>query len=419
MTRRATRRATRLSTALGALLLLAACTGGEDEAAAPPPKHPVFDGELRSQVSLALRRTQQAGNASFTHTLTFESKRGRAVQTISGRVDFAGGTGEATIRWRVPESYPSDVKDLLLGRAPGLGPADSASHAFVDSRQITYRASSSRYWLRYGKGDYDPALGDGALIRLWGTESPVGGTLMEGLSGTRAVSVSGGNAGRTYRAEMPPVVSSMLPYSLAGELNDEAGAAFNPVKPPKPLPTTVTVDGRGMITHARADLSHLLGKEGSVLDDVTALRMELTLSGIGTSRPVGRAEGTILPASDTVRSIWKVKPGRCVDFSTGQHNATLVAEIPCSRSHDGRLLAQVPYGDGPYPGATATKNQARDACRGAYRRASGEWTGEAAEKGTYWYMWPDREDWRDGGRVVCYVVTPKGAAPDPATAGAL
>ncbi|MER6476745.1 hypothetical protein [Streptomyces filamentosus] len=414
-----TRRATRLAAALAALLLLTACTGAEDEAATPPSKHPVFDENLKSQVSLALRQTQRAGNASFTHTLTFESKRGRAVQTISGRVDFAGGTGEATIRWQVPESYPSDVKDLLLGRAPGLGPADSASHAFVDSRRITYRAASSRYWLRYGKGDYDPALGDGALIRLWGTESPVGGTLMEGLSGTRAVSVREGNAGRTYQAEMPPIVSSILPFSLAGELNDEAGAAFNPVQPPKPLPTTVTVDSRGMITHARADLSHLLGKEGSVLDDVTALRMELKLSGIGTSRPAAKAEGTILAASDTVRSIWTVKPGRCVDFSTGQHNATLIAEIPCSRTHDGRLLAQVPYGDGPYPGDTATKNQARTACRSAYRRASAEWTGEAAEEGAYWYMWSDREDWQDGGKAVCYVVTPKGAAQDPATAGTL
>ncbi|MFF2778492.1 septum formation family protein [Streptomyces sp. NPDC058052] len=408
--------ARRLAGALAsAVLLLTACSGSGDGGgpAAAPTKHPVFDEKLERQVSRALRQTQEAGNAHFTHTLTFESEKGRAVQTISGRVDFARGTGEATIRWQVPESYPEDVQTLLLGRAPGLGHAASTSRAFVDGQHLTYRADSSGYWLRYGKGDYDAGMGDGALHRLWGTESPVGGTLLEGLGGTRAISVRDRKAGRTYQAEMPPIVSSMLPFSIAGELAVE-DAAFSPTRPPKPLPTTVTVDGRGLITHARADLSHLLGKEGSVLDGVTAVRMELTLSGVGTSKPAAKAPGTVLPARDTVRSVWAVGAGRCVDFGTGQHNITLVAEIPCSRAHDGRVLAQVPYGDGAYPGAVAAKSQARDACRRAYRDASDAWTGEAAREGSYWYMWSAEEEWQDGGKAVCYVVTPKGAAQDPA-----
>ena len=65
-----TRRATRLAAALAALLLLTACTGAEDEAATPPSKHPVFDENLKSQVSLALRQTlgqQLKGNLPALH----------------------------------------------------------------------------------------------------------------------------------------------------------------------------------------------------------------------------------------------------------------------------------------------------------------------------------------------------------------
>ncbi|MEU3609261.1 hypothetical protein AB0E83_28000 [Streptomyces sp. NPDC035033] len=417
-----TRRTARLAAALAAALLLTACTGGGDgpaPAAAPPTKHPVFGEKLERQVFLALRRTQkEGGNARFTQTLTFESAKGRAVRTVSGRLDFAGGTGEATIRWQVPEAYSEEVKDLLLGRAPGQGHGDAAGRLHVDGQHLTYRADTSDYWLRYGRADYDTGRatgqGPGALDHLRGTEAAVGGTLLEGLSGTEAVSRSDGTGGRTYRAEMTSTVSALLlPDTIASQLAGE-DLGFGLYREKKPFPVTVTVDGRGMITHARADLSQLLGKKGSPFRDVTAVRMELALSGIGTSKPSAAAEGTVLPAGRTVRTVWEVEAGHCVDFTTGQQNVELVADIPCSRTHDGRVLAQVSFGGSAYPGASAAKGQARDACRRAYRRASADWTGEADEKGTYWFMWSDERSWRrdGGGRAVCYVVTPKGADRD-------
>ncbi|MEU2544763.1 hypothetical protein ABZ618_04865 [Streptomyces roseolus] len=413
MTRRALHRATALAVAA---LLLTACTGnggGPAPTSAPPVKHPVFGEKLDRQVFLALRRTQKTGgNARFTQTLTLESKKGTAVQTVSGRLDFTRGAGEASIRWQVPEAYPEDVKDLLLGRAPGRGQGDASARLYVDGQHLTFRAGSSDYWLRYAPSDPDVSRAPGALDHLRGTEGPVGGTLLEGLGGTEAVSVSGGAAGRTYRAEMTSTASSaLLPDDVEGELAGE-DLGFGLYREKKPYPVTVTVDDHGMITHARADLSRLLGKKGSLLRDVTALRMELTLSRIGSSGPATTPQGTVLPAATTVKPLWGVGPGRCVDFTTGQQDIEIVAEIPCSRTHDGRVLAQPVFGGRAYPGAAAAENQARDACARAYDRAPGRWTEEADEPGTHWFMWADERTWRQDGRgkAACYVVTPKGAA---------
>ncbi|MEV6203993.1 hypothetical protein AB0M64_29055 [Streptomyces sp. NPDC051771] len=416
MTRRAPRRTTALAVAA---LLLSACTGsgGETEgrapASGPPVKHPVFGEKLDRQVFLALRRTQKTGgNARFTQTLTFTSKKGTAVQTVSGRLDFARGAGEASIRWQVPKAYPEKVKDLLLGRAPGRGQGDASARLYVDGQHIAFRAGSSGYWLRYAPSDPDASRGDGDLDHLRGTEGPVGGTLLEGLGGTEAVSTSGGGAGRTYRAEMTSTASSaLLPDDVEGELGGE-DLGFGLYREKEPFPVTVTVDDHGMITHARADLSRLLGKKGSVLQDVTALRMELTLSHIGSAGPVTGPRGTVLPAGTTVKPIWDVGPGRCVDFTTGQQDIELVADIPCSRTHDGRLLAQTTFGGPAHPGADAAEKQARDACERAYDRAPGRWTDEADEPGTHWYMWANERTWQQDGRgkAACYVVTPKGAA---------
>ncbi|MFF9133143.1 hypothetical protein [Streptomyces sp. NPDC014806] len=78
----------RRSALVGALLataslLLTACSGTEDTAAPAAATHPVFDQKLDRQVFLALRRTQQARNVAFTQTITFVSKKGRAVQIVT------------------------------------------------------------------------------------------------------------------------------------------------------------------------------------------------------------------------------------------------------------------------------------------------------------------------------------------------
>ncbi|MFF6774837.1 hypothetical protein ACFY8W_14930 [Streptomyces sp. NPDC012637] len=390
-----------------ASLLLTACSGADDaEPKAAPTKHPVFDQKLDRQMFLALRQTQKAGSASFTQTLTLETKKGKAVQTLEGRLDFAKNTGDANIRWKVPEKYSDAAKDAILGRAPGRSNADATGHFLVDGQDITYRAGSSDYWLRYGYGDYD--AGQKTLDQLRGTEAPVGGTLLEGLGGAEAKSRQGAN----YRAE---VDSEPLWEMLPGEISEQlASEMYTPgITRSKKVLLAVSLDRQGRVTHVRADLSRMLGKKGSVFSDATSLTMELTLSGHGGSKPAGRADGDrVLDAGKTVRSIHDVGPGHCVDFSTGQRDAELVADVSCTGPHDGRVLAHASYGGRAYPGKTAAKSQASQACDRAYRRVSDSWTADSAKKDSYWYMWSGEHAWQQAGkgRTTCYVVTAKGAA---------
>ncbi|MFG2866531.1 hypothetical protein [Streptomyces sp. NPDC048338] len=359
---------------------------------------------------LALRQTQKAGGARFTQTLTFESEKGRAVQTTSGRLDFAGGTGEARVTWSVPKEYPDAAKAAMLGSTPGRTNADASGSFLVDRQAIRYRAGSADYWLRYTVGDDGATAGSDAVDRLLGTESPIGGTLLEGIGGAEATAGKTEGQGRTYRAEMPATVAwELFPQDLRDELTVQGMASSRTA----PLPLTVSVDGRGRIVHALVDLASTLGRKGSALHDVTSLRMDLTLSAHGTAAPSSAApQGPTREANDAVLRLLAVKAGKCVDFGTGLREARMVVSVPCSGPHDGRVFDQLSLGKGAFPGGDAAQKRARRACRGAYDGAPSGWTSESAEKDTYWYMWSGESDWRESGegRVTCYVVTREGAA---------
>ncbi|MFD7771048.1 hypothetical protein [Streptomyces sp. NPDC059787] len=380
-----------------ASLLLTACSGGQDT----PAEHPVLDQKLGLQVHLALRQTQKADGADFVQTLTFASKKGRAVQTVSGRMDFAKGTGEATTEWHLSKGLPRETKDTLLGATPGKGNADPSARVLVDPQHIHYRAESAAYWLQYTTGDTRPPLG---IDHLRGSEGPVGGTLLEALGATEATSRRTDGSRHTYEADMPTsTAGQLLPEDLRRELS-------LPFPQSAPLPTTVSVDDRGRVTHVRADLSTTLGKKDSAFEDMTSLTIDLRLSGHGVPKPAAKPDGPVLPARDAVRSVDSVKPGGCVDFSTGRRLVDTVVDVPCSGAHDGRVFARRTLGTGPYPGSTAARQKAAAACGTAYDTAPGRWVSEAERAGHYWYMWPKQEEWEQhGGYVSCLVVTTRGA----------
>lgn len=395
-----------------ASLLLTACSGGQDapaeRPAEPPAGHPVFDQKLGLQVYLALRQTQKAGGADFVQTMTFASKKGRAVQTVSGRMDFAKRTGEATTEWRLPKELPRGTKDTLLGVTPGKGNADPSARVLVGRRHIHYRAGAAAYWLQYTTGDTGADLGIDRIDHLRGSEGPVGGTLLEGLGAMEATSRRTDGSRRTYEAEMPNSAAwQLFPEDLRRELSAlfPTGSSSRSA----PLPATVSVDGRGRVTHVRADLSTALGKKGSAFEDMISLTIDLRLSRHGGSKPATKPDGPVRPAHEAVRSVDSVKPGGCVDFSTGQRLVDTVVDVPCSGAHDGRIFAQRTLGTGPYPGSAAAREKAEAACRTAYDTAPGPWVSEAGRAGNYWYMWPTQEEWeQDGGHASCYVVTAEG-----------
>ncbi|MFC7792090.1 hypothetical protein [Streptomyces cinereoruber] len=391
-----------------ALLLLTACDGGGggEKNAQPktePTRHPVFDQPLDRQVFLALRETQKAGSASFTQTVSFGSAKGTAVQTLSGRLDFAKGAGEAGVKWQVPEKYSAEVRKTLLGTTPGRAPGTASTGFLVDRQRIHYRAASSGYWLRYDAAD-TLAAGDGTdpIGHLRGSESPVGGTLLEGMGGADAKARQDGPAeGRTYRAEMPFSTGwTMFPADLRRELAAEMGT--NALQAGFPL--TVSVDREGRITHGRADLSRLLRKSG-VLADVTSLTMDLTLTGFGASKPAAAPTGNVRKAAVAVLPMRDVKSGGCVDFDSGRRAAHVVVDVPCSGPYDARVFTQIPL----RPGATPAETQERAdiACAVARDMAGPAWLPKSPE---IWAWWTPARVSGPGGKdlVTCYLTTKRG-----------
>ncbi|MFD5586621.1 hypothetical protein ACFWII_22820 [Streptomyces sp. NPDC127063] len=375
-------------------------------------RNPVFSQKLDRQIFLALRRTQQAGNAAFTQTITFTSKKGRAVQTLRGRLDFAQGAGAATAKWELSPGLSKDVRDTVLGLTPGKGNADASGSMLVDRWTIRYRAGSAAYWLQYRMGDAETYSAEDNIESLRGTEAPIGGTLFEGLGATQATSQRGEGSGRVYQAKMPSSTAwDIFPEDLRRHLSAEQEGIMS-YRESFPVPVSVSVDGQGRVTHVRADFSKVLRHEESAFKDMTSLFIDLRLAGHGTSQPGMKADGPTRAARDAVHRVASVKCGGCIDFSTGQRYMPTVVDVPCAGPHDARIFGQEKLGR-VYPGAKEARQRADDACLTAYDRAPAGWTAESAVARRIWYMWPTEYAWnRDGGRATCYVITRRGAAVD-------
>ncbi|BAU82706.1 hypothetical protein SLA_1768 [Streptomyces laurentii] len=389
----------RAGAVLAAAMLLTACAGGDDSAPAAkatPAKHPVFDQKLDRQLLLAVRQTKQAGSASFVHHLTFASGKGDAVQTMSGSMDFAGGRGQADTTWKVPGKLPEEARNVLVGMTAGRTSGALSGRYLIDSDRIHYRAARTSYWIRYTAADTQQSQDNATLEHLHGTEAPVGGTLLEGLSGAEATKRTDGPDGRrVYRAEMPMnALEGLLPDDIRKHTDRDAADG---------LPVTVTVDRQGRILDARADLTAVLRK-GDALSGFTKFTMDLTLGGHGTSAPKDSPAGTVRTGAEDVLPLRDVKKNACADFDTGQRLARNVVGVPCSGPHDVRVFAQVPLG----PGSSAedTQGRADTACSIARDMARAS---RLPKRDAYWAWWtPEPQGGVGKGRVTCYVTTARG-----------
>ncbi|MCX5390256.1 hypothetical protein [Streptomyces sp. NBC_00094] len=397
---------TRTAAALAAAsLLLTACGGGDDTAdakpsSAAPTGHPVFDQKLDRQLFLAARQTQKAGNARFVQTLTFGSKKtGDLVRTMTGRMDFAGGRGQADVVWKVPKGVPEETRTVVLGQTPGRGDGPASVGYLVDGQQIHYRAASSDYWIRYASGE-TTVIWDDAIDHLRGTEGPIGGTLLEGLSAAEAATRSDTAAGRTYRASMPfAVLFTMFPHDLRRELRIGIGSPDQQ----DPVPLTATVDREGRITRAEADLTKLLRKDGAFAG-FTSLTTALTLTGYGTSAPVMTPSGTVRAAAEDVLAMRDVKDGGCVDFDSGQRLAHMVVNVDCAGPHDARVFTRIALREGT---STAdTQERSNVACAYAHDVQRPAWLPKATDIWAWWTPVPKGQPGKDG--VTCYVPTKRG-----------
>ncbi|CAM5658185.1 hypothetical protein AB0H45_32740 [Streptomyces atroolivaceus] len=387
--------------AASASLLLTACAGG---GADDKPAHPVFDVPVEQQPRQALLTTQAARTASFTQTLTFTSTSGDTVQTTSGRLDFPGGRAAGSIDWAPAEDLPEEAKDTLMGVRLGAGRAPAHTEVAVEPDTIRLRAGEAGYWLRY-EGSSD-AFGTGAAVdALRGSESAFGGTLLEVLSGAQKVKHSPAEkGGRTYRAQLTVFNALRLfPKDLGSELT----ADIDPNGTATPVSLGMSVDARGRITGAEADLSGLLDKKDSTLDEMTGLRAVLKVGGFGASAPVmPTASERTLEAKESVVAVGEVKKGGCADLTTGTRTLDMMVSVPCAQPHDVRVFAHARF-DAAYPGYKEAKRMAVEACRDGYRSAPAGWTGEGVEKGQFRYTWPDETRWGVGADpvVTCYVET--------------
>ncbi|MFD4377038.1 hypothetical protein [Streptomyces sp. NPDC058486] len=368
-----------------AALLLTACTGSDGGAEATPAAHPVFSAPPARQVLLALRHTQETGGAALRQTVTFTAGRTTAVQTVAGRVDFAGARGEASSEWRIAPDFPMAAQDTLLGHLAALETGAARGRYTVDTRAIHYRAGSAGYWLRY-EGDIKPLWGIDSVSHLRGTESAVGGTLLEVLGGVRphAKGEAAPGGGRTYRADFPLAQAlALFPMDLRHELAPEPLFAGSPGAP---VPVTVEVDGEGRIVRARADLAAVLPTTAdSALAEVTGLWVELALSGFGAPAPAVGAtpDGQVLDAARSVVPLYEAASGSCVDVDTGMRHRRLVTRLSCDGPHDARITGQHALG-AAYPGPDAARERAERACAG--------------QKGFgTWHAWSTSEEWRDRG----------------------
>ncbi|MFE5881439.1 hypothetical protein [Streptomyces hydrogenans] len=357
-------RSVRSAAALAAISLsLTACSAGGQDAAPPSTSatatHPVFGQKTDRQVFLAVRETQKAGTARFTQKLTFTGTGGSIVRTMTGSLDFAGDRGRTEVAWVLPAKTPGKVRTAVLGSTPALEDGETSGTYLVDRQRIRYRAASSPYWIDYAPEDTSKGsarfTNNDPLEFLRGSESPVGGTLLEALTAGKATSHREAPAGgRAYRAELS---DSALPLLFPPDLHSHIVLPGPSASLRPPVPLTVEVDAQGRITRAAITVKDAFREDGD-LAGFTTLTMDLSLGGHGSDMPSPATSGRVLKATDAVRDIGEVRKGGCIDFATGQRSSRQVVKVPCSGPHDARVLGQHQVAPGKDDAATQARSWA-------------------------------------------------------------
>lgn len=369
--------------------------------------HPVFAEPLAAHPEAAVQVTRDERNVSFTQTVTYGTERGEAVQTTTGRLDFAHDRGAAKRSWRMPQKLPADMRRALLGPAPMHGPTETDAAITVDKQFVHYRPGPARYWLRYGADPGSPLDGSDEIRSLRGRTAAVGGTLLEIAGGARAVAEQNApGGGRSYRAEVPLSDAWFLfPERVRAEMTQAwpaSGVGASPVR------MTLTVDAAGRITVVEADLSALIDRENRALSDVTGLRIRLALSGHGSSEPaVPGPSDTVLDPAETVVAMYYggAEPGDCLDFGTGVGLEGIAVRVDCEQPHAARVYAREPIGNLAYAPEAESDDMAFDRCDQAHLLAPDRWTEEAVDD-LIWFVYTGEEDWgHPEAALTCYVLS--------------
>ncbi len=115
--------------------------------------------------------------------------------------------------------------------------------------------------------------------------------------------------------------------------------------------------------------------------------------------------GTPSIAADGTRkvSIFDVRVGDCIMTASEADRVDTVTVLPCDRPHDAEAITDVYLDDGPWPGLTEVKEQAKAACGSALTDvlgASPRW-----EELQGYLLFPSNEArWRNSTKVTCLVI---------------
>ncbi|MFF2571981.1 hypothetical protein [Streptomyces sp. NPDC058084] len=406
----------RAAAALVPLLLtaLAACQsggGGTTGATPSPTVTPVFDVRLDDQLQAATKATTAAGNAAFTSTLRYGSAHGTAVDRATGAQDYTADAARAERELSVPRRFPAEAAEDL-GARPGAAPVSETY--VIKGGQVDYRTRQGG-WLRYSpQASMDVVDLYGGILDRAGETAPYGGTLAEVVRTADATKqpVKGADGSRTYELTVAPQTAApALPYFLRDPLTYDRGG--------ERVALTVVLDARGRLLRASADYTPVLKvmhAEG-VLEGVTSLKAEYSLSGLGSTRLPGPEAGRETRTEDAEKALTpltEVRPGSCGSTDTGLGGSLdLVRVVPCGKTADLRVFGQVTVKETVQGNPDGVANRkAGERCGTKFRSAPAAWVADARPHGTYYsygagsssspYTGPDADV---EGAFTCYVLT--------------
>ncbi|WP_267245623.1 hypothetical protein [Streptomyces sp. PR69] len=297
-----------------------------------------------------------------------------------GSQNYVADTSLATSGLRVDADFPESAERHL--GVPGT--TDRRTLATVADDVYAQRASSA--WLRFSPvtaGELGPAASSFTAYAA-GDAAPFSGTLADLVPRTipRQEPRRQPDGSRVYRVTaLPEVAAELLPGNLRAVARKWG---------PDPVWLTVTLDAKGRLAKATADLGPVLARlhDRKVLSGVTRLdaSYELTAFGEPVRYRVPGEDGARVEAAEAVLApVGTLKGGQCAAADTGLDTIGAVRPVGCSEPHDLRVFAQTSV-DLTFPGkkeADSGKDYGDEQCGRAYAEAPGEWLRGSGAEGPY------------------------------------